>query len=205
MVVRSLIGGARVFALALLLAMTACAGHIPKSSFMPIGGLTMPPRGFVDFCQREPASCVDQTTAPAVMALTPDRWRQLNDINAGINHTIRPETDLDQYQLAEYWTYTDSAGDCEDYALDKRRALQLVGWPVESLLLATARNEKGDMHAVLVVSTDHGDFVLDNAHDFVTPWSELPYRWVARQDRKVALAWHRAGTTAGTTGTAALN
>jgi predicted transglutaminase-like cysteine proteinase len=186
----------------LLLGLSACAG-VPKSSPMPIGALTLAPRGFVDFCERNPASCSDDQSS-AEVKLTAQRWRELNDVNVAINRQIKPETDEEQYHLAEYWTYTDKAGDCEDYALDKRRALAQKGWPVSALLLTTARNEMGEMHAVLIVSTDQGDFVLDNASDFVTPWSQLPYRWVARQDRTVALAWHRAGTAAAGTGTAAL-
>jgi len=195
---------ARLATLALAFALSACAGSIPKSSPMPIGALTMAPRGFIGFCEREAASCDDHGEVSGPVKLTAERWRQLNDINVSINRAIQPETDQDLYHQAEYWTYADKAGDCEDYALDKRRALTEQGWPVGSLLLTTARNEKGEMHAVLVVTTDHGDFVLDNANDFVTPWSELPYRWVARQDRVAALAWHRAGTAPGTTGTASL-
>lgn len=187
------------------LGLSACAGAIPKSSAMPIGALTLAPRGFVDFCQREQGSCETPPEPAAPVALTKERWRALNDVNAGVNHQIKPETDEELYHLAEYWAYADRAGDCEDYALDKRRALAAQGWPIGSLLLATARNDNGEMHAVLVVTTDHGDFVLDNATDFVAPWKELPYRWVARQDRTAALAWHRAGTAAADTSTAALH
>jgi predicted transglutaminase-like cysteine proteinase len=124
---------------------------------MPIGALTLPPSGYVDFCMREQNDCKPDAHDPGPFALTPERWRQLNDINVAINTKIKPETDLDQYHLVEYWTYTDMAGDCEDYALDKRRALMGAGWPEEALLLATARNEHGDMHAVLIATTDHGD------------------------------------------------
>jgi predicted transglutaminase-like cysteine proteinase len=158
----------------------------------------------VDFCLREQDDCKPDTRDPGPFALTPERWRQLNDINVAINTKIKPETDLDQYHLVEYWTYTDTAGDCEDYALDKRRALLGAGWPEEALLLATARNERGEMHAVLIAATDHGDYVLDNATNFVNPWALMPYRWVARQDRMTPLAWHRAGTAAAETRTAAI-
>jgi predicted transglutaminase-like cysteine proteinase len=200
---RFLLAASRIMGLCAMAALTACAG-IPKSTPMPLGALTLPPSGFVDFCLREQHSCVAETRDPGPVALTPARWRQLNDINVAINTKIKPETDLDQYHLVEYWTYTDKAGDCEDYALDKQRALEQAGWPSDALLLATARNEHGEMHAVLVVSTDQGDYVMDNASNFVTPWTDLPYRWVARQDKTTPLAWHRAGTAASETRTAAL-
>jgi hypothetical protein len=45
---------------------------------------------------------------------------------------------------------------------------------------------------------------MDYATNFVTPWALMAYRWVARQDRTTPLAWHRAGTAAAETRTAAL-
>lgn len=192
----------RLAGLSAAAALSAC-GTVPKSTPMPIGALTLPPAGYVDFCLREPAACAAPKETSS-FTLTPARWRQLNDINVAINKKIKPETDIEQYRLVEYWTYTDQAGDCEDYALDKQRALEAAGWPEDALLLATARNEHGEMHAVLIASTDRGDFVLDNAQNFVTPWADMPYRWVARQDKTTPLAWHRAGTAVAETRTAAL-
>ena len=37
---------------------------------------------------------------------------------------IVPVTDQDLYQVAEFWTYPNGYGDCEDYALAKRREIR---------------------------------------------------------------------------------
>jgi len=178
---------------------------------MPLGAAIQAPAGLVDFCARDEADCAPTSmvrttglTTGAPVVLTSARWRELNDVNYAFNHAIRPETDLALYHKIEYWQYPQGAGDCEDFALAKRRELIARGWPVDSLLFATARIPSRELHAVLVVSTDHGDFVLDNASDFVEPWSTLPYQWVARQMPGEMLSWRRAGTSTTLTATASL-
>lgn len=202
--------------LAMLLMTSACAGQIPTAKTMPVGQVVRAPSGFIDFCMRERGACTEvseatgaitpaaATTGGAQVALTETRWRQLNDINVDVNRAIRPETDMEQYGKAEYWTVPSTAGDCEDYALLKRKDLLQKGWPPEALTLATARNQHGELHAVLIVSTDHGDFVLDNATNFVDAWNDTPYQWVSRQDPMTPLTWHRAGAGSDATVTAAL-
>jgi predicted transglutaminase-like cysteine proteinase len=173
---------------------------------MPLGGAALAPAGLVDFCARDEADCAPVATQSAPVALTAVRWRELNEVNYAINHAIRPVTDLALYRRAEYWQYPEEAGagDCEDFALAKRRDLIARGWPAEALLFATARIPSRELHAVLVVLTDHGDFVLDNATDFVELWDALPYQWVARQSPGEMLAWRRAGTDVALAATASL-
>jgi predicted transglutaminase-like cysteine proteinase len=72
-------------------------------------------------------------------------------------------------------------GDCVQYALLKRHELLMRGWPSGALHLTTAVTPQAEGHLVLVVSTNEGDWVLDNLHANVVPWESLPYRWVARQ------------------------
>ncbi len=48
----------------------------------------------------------------------------------------------------------DGYGDCEDYALLKRKMLMQAGWPREALLMTVVRDKKGEGHAVLTVKTD---------------------------------------------------
>jgi predicted transglutaminase-like cysteine proteinase len=191
--------------------LAACASAPPQGTPMPLGATVLAPSGLVDFCTRDDADCTPASAARAPGAhasaqalLTSARWRELNEVNYALNHAIRPETDLALYHKVEYWQYPQGAGDCEDFALAKRRELIARGWPVESLLFATARIPSRELHAVLVVSTDHGDFVLDNASDFVELWSTLPYQWVARQMPGKMLSWRRAGTGTTLTATASL-
>jgi predicted transglutaminase-like cysteine proteinase len=42
-------------------------------------------------------------------------------------------------------------------------------------------DEQGAGHAVLMVRTDFGDFILDNKRDAVLPWQETGYRYVKRE------------------------
>ena len=55
----------------------------------------------------------------------------------------------------------DGYGDCEDYVLLKRRMLIQSGWPREALLVTVVRNERDEGHAVLTVTSDKGDYILD--------------------------------------------
>lgn len=62
----------------------------------------------------------------------------------------------------------------EDYAIAKRCDLKKHG--IESRF-ATCWTETDEYHAVLIVRTDKGDFVLDNRYNDVMRFEDLPYRW----------------------------
>jgi predicted transglutaminase-like cysteine proteinase len=86
--------------------------------------------------------------------------------------------------LVERWSYPDDGyGDCEDYVLLKQRMLVQSGWPREALLVTVVRDEKGEGHAVLTVTTDQGDYVLDNQNEDILLWSETGYRFIKRQSQ----------------------
>jgi len=128
------------------------------------------------------------------MALTGARWAELQEISREINAAIRPVTDQEAFGRQEYWTMPLtleglSVGDCEDFALEKRRALMERGWPEGSLLLAAAIAPGYGRHAILVVATDRGDYVLDNLSDEVKPWAATGYYWQTRQDQHDPLRW----------------
>jgi predicted transglutaminase-like cysteine proteinase len=93
--------------------------------------------------------------------------------------------------VREYWTYADAqgGGDCEDLALEKRRLLISQGWPADTLLMATVRQWNGEGHAVLLVETDRGEYVLDNESWRIVASSDAPYIWRARQSRERPYVW----------------
>ena len=104
--------------------------------------------------------------------------------------------DEKHYGRAEYWTIpTDGYGDCEDYALTKRKALFDAGFPLAVLRVAIVIASDGQRHSVLTVATDKGDFVLDNLRNDVVGWGDAGYRWIERQDSKDALRWVSINTT----------
>lgn len=165
------------------------SNKLPSGSFMPQGPDIEPPYGFVDLCLRDRKDCEGGTDTPARMALTTARWTDVNAVNAMVNR-LPQVTDKDNYQVTEYWTYPDArGGDCEDLALEKRRILIEHGWPASSLLLATVMRPNGEGHAVLLIETDRGEFVLDNVTSKILSWADTPYTWRKRQSPLRPYAW----------------
>ena len=89
---------------------------------MRVFGTTLPPFGFVHFCERLPAECVPPA-ARAALRCQPERMSELDEINRHVNRIIQPATDQDLYGVDEHWTIPRDRGDCEDYALLKRQIL----------------------------------------------------------------------------------
>jgi len=157
--------------------------------FMRIYGNAHPPYGFVQFCDDMPAECAAGPVQERRVEATPERLSELDDINRAVNRAIEPTTDLELYGVTEHWTLPVDRGDCEDYALLKRRLLIARGWPTGSVLMTVVRDEKGEGHAVLTARTSIGDFVLDNKVEDVKLWSRTGYRFVMRQSYISPTAW----------------
>ena len=156
--------------------------------------VTQPPPGWVEFCARQPGECPSTMTAPQNVVLSRKAWRDLVRVNNWVNETIKPLTDLEHWGVVERWSYPDDGyGDCEDYALLKRRTLIEAGWPREALLLTLVRGADGEGHAVLTVTTDKGDYVLDNQNENIVAWTETGYRFVKRQSQRDPNVWVSLG------------
>ncbi|GGG94216.1 hypothetical protein GCM10007420_07140 [Glycocaulis albus] len=128
------------------------------------------------------------------LVMAPELFGLLNRVNQSVNMQIRPRDDQEIYGVGEYWTLPltlegTGEGDCEDYALEKRQALIAAGVPESALFLAVGYSLATGRHAVLVVSTDEGDYVLDNMTPYILPWSETPYQWTVRQMPGDLLSW----------------
>lgn len=91
--------------------------------------------------------------------------------------------------MSDDWHPALDFGDCEDYALVKQIALIERGWPKGSLRLATAYSPKTGLHAVLIVSTIQGDFVLDNVENKIRHWSTTRYRFLKIQSAFNPMIW----------------
>jgi len=155
-----------------------------------VGETTRAPAGWAQFCRDNPGECGKGSTEPRDVVLTPEAWRDLQRVNRWVNETIEPLTDQDQWGVVEHWSYPDTGkGDCEDYALLKRRMLIEAGWPREALLMTVAIDEEGGGHAVLTVKTDRGDFILDNVHDDILLWSKTKLQFVRRQSQSNPDVW----------------
>ena len=174
-------------------AFPAVAGF-KRQAHAPVSEVTQPPPGWVEFCARRPSECDSTTTAPRDLVLSRRAWIDLVRVNNWVNETVKPLSDLEHWGVAERWSYPDDGyGDCEDYVLLKRRMLIQAGWPREALLVTVVRDKNDDAHAVLTVSTDKGDYVLDNQTDNVLLWSETGYRFVKRQSQSNVNVWVSLG------------
>lgn len=143
-----------------------------------------------------PAAVTFAAAEPAVLSWTSreqrDQLKLLNQVNQTVNREVKKASDLDLYGMPEYWSLPRLVdgklyGDCEDYALEKRRRLIAAGVPESALSLAVAVTARGESHAVLMISLKSGDMVLDNLTPWATPWEDLNYRWVQRQVPGTAL------------------
>jgi len=182
------------------LATTLLAGALVASAngvaaetnrFMPLTSPTEAPEGFVEFCTRFPVDCRQSGAASRAVVLTNARWLELVEVNRRINAMIEPTTDEAFYGREEFWTFPQTAGDCEDYVLLKRHELIEKGWPSSVLLITVVRDEHGEGHAVLSVGTDRGDLILDNRTNVVLPWINTPYHYVKRQGVGDPRGWVR--------------
>lgn len=160
------------------------------SEAMPVGQQVVPPYGYIGYCLRHTDQCAGGTDKPTNPELTPARWSQLNEVNEYVNNAIPQREDADLYQRAEWWAVAGpQGGDCEDLALLKQKMLVDRGWPVDSLLITVVREWNGAGHAVLIVETDKGEYVLDNKNWQIVSWVDAPYTWIKRQSRERPYIW----------------
>jgi predicted transglutaminase-like cysteine proteinase len=190
----AIVCAAALGAVALPLAAIADPAPTPRhadraSPYMRVLGATQAPYGFVQFCERTPEECRQGQPEDHRFSAGPDRLNELDAVNRAVNREIEAATDLDIYGQTEYWTLPTTRGDCEDYALLKRKRLMARGWPTGALLLTVVRDEKGEGHAVLTARTLQGDFILDNKIDEVKVWHRTRYQFLMRQSYLNPRTW----------------
>lgn len=88
--------------------------------------------------------------------------------------------DQDNYGISDYWAtpieFFQNGGDCEDFAIAKYAALRALGVPEERLRLAIVQDLQKDIpHAILIVYTDQGSYVLDNQIKTVMESSDIAH------------------------------
>lgn len=168
------------------------SGDVPVAGHLVEGRFTMPPAAFVEYCNNWSSQC-DGGGGGQPMALDGDRWEELRRVNASVNGRIQPKADPAH---EDHWTLGADAGDCDEYAVQKRQALADRGWPASALTLTVARLSNGDGHLVLVVRTDRGEFVLDNLRQDVVAADRANYRWLMRQSAMHPKLWVRVNGSA---------
>jgi predicted transglutaminase-like cysteine proteinase len=152
-------------------------------------GKALPPVGFVKFCATNADDCKALSNMPERISMSPARWNLLYQVNIYVNGKIAPISDQELYGEAEHWAYPTDAGDCEDYVLLKKRYLEGLGFSAEALLITVVLDEKGEGHAILTITTDAGDYVLDNRVDDILRSSDSRYKFLKRQSHNNPLQW----------------
>jgi len=171
----------------MMITMTGPGQAAPGS--MTLAGNASPPIGAYQFCKENPADCSNPAGDAGQLLLTEDRWKQILKINYQVNSSIQPMTDMEIYGVEERWAYPRTVGDCEDYALLKRKLLIDAGVSPSDLLMTVVLQPNGEGHAVLTVRTDHGDFILDNMRNKVMLWADTEYTYLKRQSSDDPNRW----------------
>jgi predicted transglutaminase-like cysteine proteinase len=148
---------------------------------LPVANVDKAPSQYLDFCARHPASCI--LDGEPMISWTTEIHQRLSDLNARVNDEIAFVSDMDNLGLEEHWGFPkDCRGDCEDFVLEKRERLVDLGFPRASLTIAFAFHEVQFFpHAVLLVETTTGTWVLDNLYDEVLCWDAVPYKYTRRE------------------------
>jgi predicted transglutaminase-like cysteine proteinase len=158
------------------------SGHLAAHA-LGDGTSTHAPVPFYAFCERYPGQC--QATGSGRVALSPQRMAQMQTVNERVNAAIQPRTQADYSS----WDLGATSGDCNDYAVEKRRQLISLGWPSRALSLSVAVTGWGQGHLVLTVRTDQGDYVLDNMRGSIMLAHDTGYTWVKRQSASNPKVW----------------
>lgn len=174
---------------AMLLAQPAAASETRPSAtgLLPVKVVTDPPPGAVGLCAAYDWACArsgKRTVVDAGVLAT------IKAVNSRVNRSVRPVPDSVQYRRAEKWSLpTARGGDCEDYALLKKKELIAAGMAPEQLLVATVLDRRGRSHAVLVVRTGKQDLVLDNLTSRILPWQQTGYTFLRLQNPARPSGW----------------
>lgn len=160
-------------------------GGIPVASApVAASGEARAPYAWVDFCKRMPAECRVDTAEPDRVEMTPKLWKTVLAVNGKVNREIEPVTDMEHWGVVDRWDLPDDGkGDCEDYALLKRKRLAEAGIPRRAMLMTVVIDEENAGHAVLMIRTDRGDYILDNKRNAVLPWGQTGYVYVKRESQ----------------------
>lgn len=151
------------------------------------------PYAWTDLCRRSPTECRVDVREADTVELTPKLWKTIVAINNRVNREIEAVTDEDHWGVVDRWDLPeDGKGDCEDFALLKRKRLAEAGVPRRAMVMTVVIDEENAGHAVMMIRTDRGDFILDNKRNAVLPWNQTGYVYVKRESQ-VRTGWTSLG------------
>ncbi len=117
---------------------------------------------------------VTQSSSPRVQVWKTEiqslKKLSVRDQVAGVNeyiNSVRYIEDNRNYGKSDYWAtpieFFSKGGDCEDFAIAKFASLRALGFSADQMRIAIVQDKiKNIPHAILIVYTEDGTFVLDN-------------------------------------------
>jgi predicted transglutaminase-like cysteine proteinase len=118
-----------------------------------------------------------QLDARRRLVLTKEAWSLIRSINRQGNEIVWT-SDKENWGVEERWELPKQVGgkkfeDCDGITLYKMHQLLKAGVPAAPLLFTICLTEFGEGHAVLCITTDRGDFILDNRFPDVKSYDEI--------------------------------
>ncbi|WP_170790867.1 transglutaminase-like cysteine peptidase [Ruegeria lacuscaerulensis] len=158
-----------------------------ENSFIQTAVSSPPPSGARQLCRQYTWAC---SSKRSVVLTSQQEMQIVSRVNRRVNATTREVTDQSQYRTRERWALpTSLGGDCEDFALLKKRDLIRAGIDPSKLLIATVLDRQRNAHAVLVYRSASGDLVLDNLTNRIKRWSDTRYFFLRMQDPRKPSSW----------------
>lgn len=187
--VQAFLAAAMLFAVA----PSAEAAQPPKTgrgaSVVQVSKQVLPPLAYARFCLAYPDQCTYRRGVNLKNLSSGEQLAELVRINLTVNKEIAPQEDGLTGGRGDEWTVDSTRGDCEDYAILKRKRLLAMGWSSSRLRIATALTQDGTGHAVLIARLNNQDVVLDNLTGTIRPWHETGYRFLKIQSDTDPNAW----------------
>lgn len=161
-------------------------------------GAALQPKGQYELCLIQPSECMPFETPNAVIHITPEVWNDIESANILANTMVKQITDQEAHGTEEKWvsfnpqTARNMQGDCEDVNRLKISLLKDMGYPDSAMRLVTGFLADGGGHAVVVLKTNQGDFILDNMHDSILPVEEVAMTFRSMQSPTHSGQWEKA-------------
>lgn len=139
------------------------------------------PSQYARFCTDHPAQC--ELSGAAAISFDTRTRTLVERVNSEVNREIAVIADRECLGFEEFWSLPEAGyGDCEDIALEKRKRLAEAGIPSAALTMTIVHHPTEFFaHAVLLLETDRGTFVLDNLTDDLLCWHVPRYDYERRE------------------------
>ena len=131
-------------------------------------------------------------TGVPIVGWLPEMRTTIDAANKEVNARCTFAPDLEWRGEENIWSFPfRGRGDCEDFALEKRRLLASVGIPRAAMTLAIVHHATQlYSHVVLLIETQGGTFVLDNLNDQIACWSEAHFYFEGRERTDGRWDWY---------------